>query len=61
MPDTKVNLKPAAMFNTPKDWDELEKWINLHSNMHERLHIMTAACMAWNLACKYVNDENADA
>jgi len=58
MPDTKFNLKPAAMFNTPKDWDELEKWINLHSNMHERLHVMTAACMAWNLACKYVNDAN---
>ena len=58
MADTKVNLKPAAMFNTPEDWDELQKWINLHTNMHERLHIMTAACMAWNLACKYVNDES---
>lgn len=61
MPDTKVNIKPAAMFNTPKDWAALEDWINLHTNFHERMHILTAAYMAWNLACKYVNDEGGDA
>ena len=60
MPDTKVNIKPNKFFHTPDDWDALEAWINLHYG-HERLHIMTAACMAWNLACKYVNDENSDA
>ncbi len=58
MSDTKVNIKPAAMFNTPKDWDELQKWINLHTNMHERMHIMTAAYMAWNLACSIVGGDN---
>ena len=58
MKDTKFNLKPAAMFHTPEDWDELTNWINKHSNYHERLHVMTAACMAWNLVCKYVNDDN---
>ena len=57
MSDTKLNIKPSNMFHTPENWDELMKWINLHTNMHERLHIMTAACMAWNLACAIVNDE----
>ena len=58
MPDTKVNIKPSHMFHTPDNWDELMKWINKHSDYHERIHVMTAACMAWNLACKYVNDES---
>lgn len=57
MPDTQVNIKPNKFFHTPDDWDALEAWINLHYG-HERLHVMTAACMAWNLACKYVNDAN---
>ena len=60
MPDTQVNIKPNKFFNTPDDWDALEAWINLHYG-HERLHVMTAACMAWNLACKYVNDGGGDA
>jgi len=58
MPDTKVKMEPVQLFNTPENWGELNKWIELHSNYHERMHVMTAAYMAWNLACKYVNDES---
>ena len=56
----KMKLEPAIMFNTPENWKELNKWIMAHSDAQERMHLMTAACMAWNLACKYMND-NADA
>lgn len=57
MLDTKLNIEPAIMFNTPENWRELNKWIMAHSDPQERIHIMTAACMAWNLACSIVNDE----
>ena len=53
-----MKLEPAIMFNTPENWKELNKWIMAHSDAQERMHLMTAACMAWNLACKYVNDAN---
>jgi len=37
------------MFNTPKDLDAIEAWIELHPP-EERIHLYTAAYMAWNLA-----------
>lgn len=57
MSDTKVKMEPVQLFNTPENWGELNKWIELHSNYHERMHVMTAAYMAWNLACKIANDQ----
>ena len=64
--DGEPDLNPLAKFNyeflelLQYDYGlvELMKWINKHSDYHERIHVMTAACMAWNLACKYVNDES---
>jgi len=43
------SLEKHGMFNTPDDLAALESWINLHSP-EERIHLYTAAYMAWNLA-----------
>jgi hypothetical protein len=42
-------LNKHGMFNTPKDLDAIEAWIELHPP-EERIHLYTAAYMAWNLA-----------
>ena len=44
-------IEPCNLFHTPKDLKELENWIELH-NPEERIHLYTAAYMAWNLAAK---------
>lgn len=44
------------MFHTPKDWEELERWILLHS-AEDRPHLFTAAMMAWNLAASLQQKE----
>ena len=54
---TRDDLEPVQLFNTPENWVELNKWIMAHTDYQERMHIMTAAYMAWNLACAIVNDE----
>ena len=52
-------IKPHNMFHTPESWDEVERWINRHSP-DERIHLLTAAMMTWNLAAKTVNKETED-
>ena len=52
-----MKLKPLASFPTPKDWDELTQWIQRH-NKDRWSHLLTAAGMAWNLACKLSNKEH---
>ena len=42
-------IDPIPLFHTPKDWDEILQWINLHNN-EDVPHLTTAAAMAWNLA-----------
>ena len=49
-------IKPHNFFHTPESWDEVERWINRHSP-DERIHLLTAAMMTWNLATKTVNKE----
>ena len=44
-------LEPVGLFHTPKDWEEIEHWINRHPK-DERGHLIMAALMTWNLACK---------
>lgn len=56
--DTKLNIEPVQLFNTPENWGELNKWIMAHTDYQERMHIMTAAYMAWNLACSIVGGDN---
>ena len=48
-------IKEIGMFNTPKDWPVLQHWIEMHGP-EDRIHLWTAACMAWNLAAKLAND-----
>ena len=49
-------IKPHGLFNTPESFDVIEAWINRHPQ-EDRLHLMTAAMMTWNYACKVANDE----
>ena len=49
-------LEPYNLIHTPKDWDEIERWINRHPK-DERGHLIMAALMTWNLACKLAKDE----
>ena len=50
-------LKPLNIFHTPKDWAELQKWLE---GMHgpEAVMATTAAMMAWNLAAKTVKERS---
>ena len=52
-------IKPVDLFHTPKDWKYIEKWIERHG-LEDRVHLWTAACMAWNLAASIVNEEETD-
>ena len=45
-------MEPIGWVHTPKDWDEMTKWINQHAE-DDRPHLLTAALMAYNLACKH--------
>ena len=54
MTKRRTRIQPVELFHTPKDWDELMDWIKLH-NPEDRPHLITAAMMAWNLACKFTN------
>jgi len=56
----KAILKPSNMFHTPEDWDALTDWINRHPR-EDRIHLITAAMMAWNLAAKLTEPETQDA
>jgi hypothetical protein len=49
-------IKPHGFFNTPESFDVIEDWINRHPK-EDRIHLMTAAMMTWNYACKVANDE----
>lgn len=51
-------IKPTNLFATPTDMEGLMKWCELHTGS-EKAVATTAAMMAWNLACKIVNDEAA--
>lgn len=42
-------IKTIGLFRTPESWKEIEDWIERHP-AEERIHLMTAAAMAWNLA-----------
>ncbi len=49
-------ITPNEFFKTPKDFEELFQWIENHLP-EDRPYLLMAAMMAWNLACKEVNDE----
>jgi hypothetical protein len=43
------------LFHTPENMESLQNWIELH-NGADKIHIYTAAMMAWNLASKLVDE-----
>jgi hypothetical protein len=47
-------IEPIGLFNTPESWEDVMTWINSH-NPEDRAHLVTAAGMAWNLACSISN------
>lgn len=46
-----TKLESHGLFHTPASAKELENWIERH-NAEDRIHLYTAAGMAWNLAVK---------
>ena len=42
-------LKKIALVNTPKNWGDLQRWLDLHSG-GEKVVAWTAAAQGWNLA-----------
>lgn len=53
-------LKPNNMFHTPLDAEELNTWLGqLPTVDGVRLVAITAAMMAWNLACKVSNESHS--
>ena len=54
-------IKKLGLFNTPDDWATLEAWIAKHPS-EDRVHLWTAAGMAWNLAVQHsTNKETINA
>ncbi len=44
-------IEKLNFFHTPYSWKELQDWVDLHAS-EDRAHLLTAAGMAWNLACE---------
>ncbi len=55
----RTTLQPCTLFHTPKDMDELIERINVHPEC-DRVYLLTAAMMAWNLAAKLTSEEVID-
>jgi hypothetical protein len=53
-------IQPHRFFHTPARWSEVEGWINRHP-AEDRIHLMTAALMTWNLACSGMPWHGSDA
>ena len=51
-------IEPINLFHTPENWDELMEWIHAH-NAEDKAHLTTAAAMAWNLAAKLSEKDDA--
>lgn len=55
-----MQIKPMGLFNTPESWKVIEDWIMAHPP-EDRMHLWTAAGMAWNLAAELTAPETEDA
>ena len=51
----KIEPVPGGIFTTPKDIKALQDYLSLF-NGSEAIVAQTCAWMAWNLACKIVNE-----
>ena len=55
-----VAFTPTGLFHTPADQSELNAWLEqLPPTDGAPLRAITAAMMAWNLACKLINESTA--
>jgi len=54
MTKRRTRIQPVELFHTPKSWNELMDWIEAYPS-DDRPHLITAAMMGWNLACKFTN------
>lgn len=50
-------IKPNEFFKTPDSFGEITTWISDHPK-EDRPHLLLAAMMSWNLACKVVNEND---
>jgi len=46
-----------GFFHTPENFGEIQSWIEQH-DADSRVHVLTAAMMAWNLASKLIDESN---
>ncbi len=51
-------IQRSDFFATPESTEALLEWVNLHSGS-EKAIAMVAAMMGWNLACKFIEDDDA--
>jgi len=51
-------IQPNQLFATPNDMESLMAWVEAHTGS-ERVVAATAAGMAWNLAAKLLDDQEA--
>ncbi len=56
MTTRRTRIQPVELFETPKDWKELMTWVSAFCPS-DQPHLITAAMMAWNLACKFTNEK----
>jgi hypothetical protein len=52
-------IEKLNLFHTPLSWKELQDWVDLHAR-EDRVHLITAAAMGWNLACELSQSEQKD-
>lgn len=57
---TDMTLETNKLFATPESKEEFVLWLDEFKG-EEKMIALTAASMAWNLAAKLVNEENANA
>ena len=55
-----MQISEHNLFRTPDNFKELEDWIERHTP-EERIHLYTAAFMAWNLAARITNNTAEEA
>ena len=54
-----MKIAEMGLVVTPDTWEDVDNWIALHAP-EDRIHLYTAAFMAWNYACKVVDMDELD-
>jgi len=51
-----MTIKASNFVHTPKDWDEIQKYVESALQREDRVVGYVVASMAWNLAASLTND-----